>query len=147
MVHPDLEARLESYLRAWSQSQAAARVDAVEGFALTHGFTEYQGQTIQDFITFVLNDLIIFLAETPTLIETVISEEEASARVEAFLVEEQAKLDEAAALLAEMNSYWFKGFDPRYRKATKRYKEVTASFRLVDSDNNLTVPSVYELKK
>lgn len=146
MVHPDLEVRLESYLRAWTQSQAAARVDAVEGFALNHGFTPYEGQTIPEFISFVLNDLLIFLAETPTLIDTVISEEEATARVNKFLAEEQTKIDEAAALLAELKSYWFGPFDPRYRRAAKKYHEVIASFRLTDGENTLTVPPVYELK-
>lgn len=146
MVHPDLEVRLESYLRAWAQSQAAARVDAVEGFSLNHGFTPYEGQTIPEFISFVLNDLLIFLAETPTLIETVISEEEASARVDKFLVEEQAKIDEAAALLAELKSYWFGPVDPRYRRASKKYSAVVNSFRLTDGENTLTVPPVYELK-
>jgi len=146
MVHPDLEARLESYLRSWAGSQAAARVDAVEGFALNHGFNQYEGQTIPEFITFVLNDLLVFLAERPNLIDTVISEEEATARVDKFLAEEQAKIDEAGALLAEIKSYWFGPLDPRYRRASKKYHAVVTSFRLTDGEKTLTVPPVYELK-
>lgn len=146
MLAPELQERLDSYLIAWRESEAAARVDAVESFGHAHGIGEFQGQTIPDFITYLLNDLLIFLAARPELLDTVVTDEVASRRVAKFLRAEQVKIDEAADLVKEMRKYWLGPIDPRYRRASKRYGAVVKSFKIVDKDYNLNLPPLHELK-
>lgn len=146
MVAPELEERLNFYLQLWAESEAAARVDAVESNALVHGFEPYQGQTIPELIAAIINDLLLYLAQNPKLLESVITQEQAQERVNKFLKEEQEKIDTAAELVKEMRTYWFGPLDPRYRRASERYSKVVKSFRIVDKDYNLTLPPVHELK-
>lgn len=146
MIAPELEERLNSYLVMWSQSEPANRVDSAEGYALAHGFEPYTGQTIPELLALILNDFLLFLAEKPELLESVVTEEQASARVDKFLREEQVKIDTAAELVKEMRKYWLGPLDPRYRRASKKYSEVVKSFRIVDKDYNLTLPPINELR-
>lgn len=144
MLDPILQERLEAYLEAWRTSPAAMRIDEVEAFATAAGAAPFEGQPVSDFIAFILNDLLVFLAANPAMLETVVTQEVASARVEKFLEEEQAKLDEAGKLLAELNSYRFGLLDPRYHRAVKRYRAVVSTFKLGNRDYIL--PSIHELK-
>lgn len=130
MLSPELQNRLDAYLVMWQQSPAASRVDAVEGFAINHGFPQYEDQTIPELFTFMLNDLLIFLAENPTLLDGILPGESDAEKLNRFLAEEQAKIDEAGSLVEQMRKYWLGPIDPRYRKARARYHEVVKSFRI-----------------
>lgn len=130
MLHSDLQDRLDAYLVMWQQSPAASRVDAVEGFAINHGFPQYEDQTIPEILTFILNDLLVFLAQNPGLLEGVLPGESDADKVNRFLAEEQAKIDEAGDLVQQMKKYWLGPLDPRYRKARARYHDVVQSFRI-----------------
>lgn len=131
MIAPELQTRLDLYLASWKESESASRVDAVEGFAINHGFGQYTGETIPEFLIATLNDLLLFLAVNPNLLEGV-TENAPENPIDVFLREEGEKLNTAAELLKEMNGYWFGRFDPRYHRAAKYYHKVVKSLRLTD---------------
>jgi hypothetical protein len=137
---PVIIEKIQSYIAMWAQSDAASRVDQVEGFSINHGFEQYQGKTIPEYIQYFLEDFLLFLRENPGLLPQVVTDEEAAARVDKFLAEEQAKIDEAARLTAQIRSYRFGILDPRYHRDTKQLHAVVKSFRI-----NETMPSPYEL--
>jgi hypothetical protein len=141
LIAPELQERLNWYITSWQQSEPASRVDAVESFAFVHGFGEYKGQTIPDFIAAMLNDLLLFLASRPELLSTI---ETPEATLNKFLKEEEVKINEAARLVALMGSYTFGALDPRYHRAAKEYKKVVQSFRLSDENYNLNLPVLHE---
>jgi hypothetical protein len=134
--------RIQTYLVMWAQSDAASRVDQVEGFSINHGFEQYEGKTIPEYIQFFLEDFLLFLRENPQLLPQVLTDEEAAARVDKFLAEEQEKIDEAARLTQQIRSYRFGIFDPRYHRDTKQLHAVVKSFRINDQ-----LPAPHELSE
>lgn len=136
MLHKELQERLDSYIIMWAQSPAASRVDAVEGFAMNHGFPPYEDQTIPEVVTFILNDLLVFLAENPSLLDTVSAYEPDESEMQRLLAEEQVKIDEAVQLVTQMRGYVLGPIDPRYRKVRNKCNEVIRSFRLSNKNHN-----------
>ncbi len=129
MIKPALQDRLDAYVEMWKRSQPASRVDQVEGFSINHGFEQYEGQTIPDFLMFVLNDLLVFVAQQPDLLQGILGKDAA----------DRASFQEIMALAKEMNSYFFGILDPRYRRAQKRILELSEALRAGDLDYNKPV--------
>ncbi len=49
---------ISTILEAYEKSELAQRINGVEGIALIHGFNEYHGQTVQDFLRTSLTSLL-----------------------------------------------------------------------------------------
>lgn len=146
LLPPELEERLNTYLIAWAQSPAASRVTMVETTAQNHGVLPYEDQTIGEFIQLTLRDLVLFLQENPHLLQGVMTQAEASRRVDAFLADEKQKIDAAARVTDELNSYWFGPLDPRYHRARKELKAIINSFKITNASGEFTLPPIHDLK-
>lgn len=131
-MHQDLIEKIQSYLIMWAESDAASRVDQVEGIAFNHGFEPYSGRTIAEYIEFFLQDLLLFIKSRPDVLATVELESERAQRIEQFLNEEKAKIEECDRLTAELEKYWFGPLDPRYIIASRKLRKVVRSFRTTD---------------
>lgn len=118
-MHQKLIDRLDTYQLMWLQSEAAARVDAVEGFAILHGYNQYEGQTIPELLSFVLSDFLVYLAENPELLATV----EVPGREEAKKELKSIYLTGARAYIDEMSGYFWGSLDPRWHKAHRKARE------------------------
>ena len=115
-MNQELLERIQMYLMMWTQSDAASRVDQVEGFSLNHGFEQYQGKSISSYIEFMLNDFLLFLAERPELLKSV--------KTEVQLAEEKRLVEEAITAFTQMKSYFWGVLDPRYRKERKKLRDI-----------------------
>lgn len=117
-----IQRKIEEIVNRWNASPLAARVTesdtiAQERLGVWDGMTiaEFWVHQMQDFATFIEGELI---------------EEQERQRVEAFIADEQAKIDRADRLTAKLRSYWFGPLDPRYHRTAKELNEVVSTFKL-----------------
>jgi len=142
MFQPEITAKIEEYLVVLETSEPVDRVSMVEGVAQNHGIMEYTGTTLPEVFKFILEEYTMFLQHNPELL---VNPQFTINKLELFLAEETAKIDEANRLSELLMSYWFGVLDPRWHMTSKRLSEVVKSFRVVDDNYNSKIPAPNEI--
>ena len=132
-----------TYLERWNTSPTAARVESVDGTAVSTGRAEqWTGVTIPDFILDILMDYTELLRKDPALlIDPNIKQEEFRKELQGFLADEQVLIEEADKLREKCLSYKFGRLDPRYHATEAKLEKVVAKFRLSGDDYHKHLPS------
>lgn len=151
-MHPDILAKQNELAARFSQTNIAARVNASEVFAINHGFEEWDGLTISDFISALLEEYTWWMIENKALVNKSMTPEEAekamvakaehAVKLNLLLETEDARIKKADALLKLMDTYRFGPLDPRYRKLRKQYSEVVKSFKLIGPNHEFRYPDL-----